>query len=100
MLQPGIDNDGHRAPSQRTPDGQAPLLEHDYLGGVTCVIGKLVDDVEQPGADDAGSDAVLTIFVPPVVVAVKEMEDAIRRVAPLDTYSTTREQPCLVLDET
>jgi len=34
-------------------------------------------------ARDKGNDAVILIFVPPVVVSPKSMEDAIRRVAPL-----------------
>ncbi len=34
-------------------------------------------------ADDRDCDAVIVIFIPPIIVTPKEMEDAIRRVAPL-----------------
>lgn len=34
-------------------------------------------------ASDKGNDAVLVIFIPPIVVASKDMEEAIRRVAPV-----------------
>lgn len=52
----------------------------DMTAGAT---GEEFEGVLKVLADDRGCEAVIVIFIPPTIVTPKEMEDAIRRVAPL-----------------
>jgi len=52
----------------------------DMTAGAT---GEEFEGVLKVLADDRDCDAVIVIFIPPIIVTPKEMEDAIRRVAPL-----------------
>jgi len=65
-----------------------PAIKRDivFSNPVDLTAGATAEEFEEALkvlANDKGNDAVLVIFIPPIVVAPKAMEDAIRRVAPV-----------------
>jgi len=53
------------------------------LDMTAAATGKEFEGVLKILANDSGSDAVIVIYMPPIIVAPKEMEEAIQQVAPV-----------------